>query len=193
MVNKTEDMKEDKQDNKEENLALLKNKLDVDLLYKVLSLFNYSITDFAQEIGVNRSYLSSVLNGKYPVTDELAVTIKKTLVKITRAIIKKTDNPETVLLQRAIAFINSLDPKYESEVAKIREEITSQVRALTLRLLEEKRMALCNDVKENIEDTLKDVMTRTSDKTELVINEAMEQIQHRISEEHFITGYTDHE
>lgn len=158
----------DQKEKSKENLELLKTKVDVALLYKVLSFFNCNITDFAQQVGCTRSYLSGTLNGSYPITDEMANTINKTLVKFTKNMIRDTNNPETIVLQRAIAFVNSQDPKYESAVTKIREEISLKIKERTTNYIEQKKKELCSEI---------------YDSTERSINKTIEQIKNSLTDD----------
>lgn len=160
--------KEEQNDKVKENLKLLRTKIDIDLIYKILGFFNCSIESFATQVGVTRSYLSQIFNGKHAITDDLASKVNKALVKYTRSMIRDTNNPETQLLQRAIAFVNAQDPKYESAVKKIREEMSEKIRERTTDYIEKKKKELCSEIYDN---------------TERSINRTIEQIRNNLSED----------
>lgn len=140
----------------QENLNLLiKKNVDVDLITTVIRMLNMSQADFAESLGVSRVYLSAVFNGKYPISDTLAVQINKNLDKKVKSLLKKSDNPQTILLKRAMSYIVSKSEEFEADIDSMKADIVSAVLKSAEAIIEDKKKEINKELSQYTEECLK--------------------------------------
>ena len=59
-------------EDRETNLRVLKDSIDVDFIVRFFALFNYKIEDFYNDVGYSRQNLSGLFSVLTPLNDELA-------------------------------------------------------------------------------------------------------------------------
>jgi hypothetical protein len=139
-----------------ENLVKLKQNVDVDLILKTLSLFDYKIEEFGKDCGISRSYFSSLLNGKYPSSEEHYKKINTAFTKLINKLLKDKNSANTILAVKVVELINSLrDSDYTEGLEETKKEYKSlllqQIKMGTADDLNRMKTRLKKDLNDNID------------------------------------------
>lgn len=123
-------MRKISQEEKERNLAELKKRVDVELIYCFCNLYKYNVVDFAAEMQVSRTYLSSILNGLYPCSEAICNKINSTFNKICKEMVNNSDNPNVKNANRFIRYISGLNITLnDGTYFDFQNEITNQFKS----------------------------------------------------------------
>ncbi len=92
-------------EDKETNLRVLKESIDVDFIVRFFALYNYKIEDFYKEVGHSRQYLSGLFNGLTPLNDELAKKINDTFDRVSAELISSRLREDTATAKRVVEYV----------------------------------------------------------------------------------------
>ena len=92
-------------EDKETNLRVLKESIDVDFIVRFFALYNYKIEDFYKEVGHSRQYLSGLFNGLTPLNDELAKKINDTFDRVSAELISSRSREDTATATRVVDYV----------------------------------------------------------------------------------------
>ena len=92
-------------EDRETNLRVLKESIDVDFIVRFFALYNYKIEDFYKEVGHSRQYLSGLFNGLTPLNDELAKKINETFDRVSTDLIRNKSREETATAKRVVEYV----------------------------------------------------------------------------------------
>lgn len=92
-------------EDRETNLRVLKESIDVDFIVRFFALFNYKIEDFYKEVGHSRQYLSGLFNGLTPLNDELAKKINDTFERVSADLINSRSREDTATANRVVDYV----------------------------------------------------------------------------------------
>lgn len=94
-------------EDKETNLRVLKESIDVDFIVRFFALYNYKIEDFYKEVGHSRQYLSGLFNGLTPLNDELAKKINETFDRLSAELIRSRSREDTATANRVVDYVSA--------------------------------------------------------------------------------------
>lgn len=92
-------------EDRETNLRVLKESIDVDFIVRFFALYNYKIEDFYKEVGHSRQYLSGLFNGLTPLNDELAKKINDTFDRVSAELIRSSSREDTATANRVVEYV----------------------------------------------------------------------------------------
>ncbi|MBE6422806.1 helix-turn-helix domain-containing protein [Succinivibrio dextrinosolvens] len=92
-------------EDRETNLRILKDSIDVDFIVRFFALYNYKIEDFYKDVGHSRQYLSGLFSGLTPLNDELAKKINETFDRVSADLIRNSSRADTATAKRVVDYV----------------------------------------------------------------------------------------
>lgn len=92
-------------EDRETNLRILKDSIDVDFIVRFFALFNYKIEDFYKDVGYSRQYLSGLFSGLTPLNDELAQKINVAFDRVSADLIRNRSRADTATAKRVVDYV----------------------------------------------------------------------------------------
>ena len=92
-------------EDRETNLRVLKESIDVDFIVRFFALYNYKIEDFYKEVGHSRQYLSGLFSGLTPLNDELAKRINEIFNRVSADLISSRSREDTATANRVVDYV----------------------------------------------------------------------------------------